>query len=106
MQTKPCVVCGAVFETKRGNAKYCSEACRCKAYRARKAGNKGIHSRVLNSDELDDLRTIASLSFESAEVVIQIATVAGAEAARHVLDGYWALMVACGVDIAQLQKSA
>jgi hypothetical protein len=36
---KPCVTCGVPFRAKRCGAKFCSSACRQRAYRQRKAGS-------------------------------------------------------------------
>ena len=36
-QTRDCVVCGQGFQARRRDAGYCSDACRMRAYRARKA---------------------------------------------------------------------
>jgi hypothetical protein len=37
VHARPCAVCGTEFRPWRGDARYCSNACRQKAYRGRKA---------------------------------------------------------------------
>jgi small-conductance mechanosensitive channel len=41
-KTNDCIVCGAKFVYKRQSMKYCSNACKCKAYQIRQTNNQSI----------------------------------------------------------------
>jgi predicted nucleic acid-binding Zn ribbon protein len=91
-----CIICNTKFKASRYDAKYCSTKCRSKAYYERRKVEQKYKNNVLTMFEMQDVRTIAKYAPEGAATVVKVATVAGAELAREVLDGYWAVLVACG----------
>lgn len=91
-----CIICNNILYDKKRGAKYCSDACRSKAHYERKKVDQRFKNNVLNMFEMQDVRAIAKYTEEGAATIVKIATVAGAELAREVLDGYWAVLVACG----------
>jgi hypothetical protein len=47
--SRPCVECGEHFEPRRADSKYCSPACKQKAYRKRVTDNESAHAYAFDS---------------------------------------------------------
>lgn len=93
---KQCVICGNSFEATRKDARYCSGKCRQAAAYERKRVESRSKANLLDLFDMQDVRTISKYTAEGAATIVKVAAVAGKELAREVLDGYWAVLVACG----------
>jgi reverse gyrase len=93
---KTCVFCNGSYQSRRSHSQYCSANCRSKARYARQRSEKAVSSHVLTRQQLSDVETIKTYSWEAARAVIEIATFCGRDMAEKVLDGMWDLLVQTG----------
>lgn len=91
-----CNFCQKSYYPSRSHSLYCSGNCRSKAYYARQRSEKAVSSHVLTRQQLSDVETIKTYSWEAARAVIEIATFCGRDMADKVLDGMWDLLVQTG----------
>jgi hypothetical protein len=77
MKLCKCVVCGVSFQSARGDAQHCSNACRLKAYRARRAG---LTSATITSS--------AAYATASAAAKVNAAALRGLYRPRRLLSVY------------------
>lgn len=96
---KRCPVCGKTFEAKRSDQMYDSPKCRSLASYYRRSTEKNIKGRLLSHAERRDVYTLRKYSAEAADVVDRVAAVCGVQIAQEVLDGYWSILVALGVQL-------
>jgi 5-methylcytosine-specific restriction endonuclease McrA len=70
---KQCLVCKKVFDVRRSDSKFCSNSCRCKAYKANNRDKELLRKRkwyykekTFNYDRLRDTNKKASLKYKTA----------------------------------------
>lgn len=91
-----CEVCNRWFIRHNCMGKYCSAKCRQMAYLNRKRVLNRMAAYTLDARQLEDVKTIQSVSAEAAAAILKVCSVCGQTMAAEVLDGMWALLVGVG----------
>lgn len=97
-----CIMCNKkLLAGQRADTKYCSQACRSKAYHSRRKNLLRLQAGGLDAFQQHDLQVLQKQCTTAASFVAKVLAVTDAKFANEALDAFWELAFACGCNLAE-----
>lgn len=92
-----CLWCEKPIKNKtKVSQKYCKKSCCNAAYRSRSQREKNASRCELSTAAMIDLKSLRNISSMSADFIVQLCAVLGAEWGQKALDAFWEFAIQSG----------